>query len=389
MKPLHALDAGGVPPAGAAILCLAAAACGSLVIDERGAGSSATASSLAGGSGGASSATAGFPGGEGGGTAGVGGTGGTGGTPDCSVHKLSVLAAKQPRINWIALDATNVYWSNEDLNKNQAQIRMVPKAGGSVTDLVTTTASPRQIAVDGTHVYWSEVSSASVMGEPSAKTTIYSIPKAGGPSAKKELAWVPGAFTTGLSVDPDRVYWSDSESAIYSVSRSGDPDTIAFLTKDIPYAFDRDGVKTDQDRIYWLENTANVMSMSRAGGMPTVIGGVPENSFFFAMDEGRIYWGDTGTGLGTGQLVSVSKDGGPLTTVVANMDGVLATAVNASCVYWTTAYLPVNELRTAPKSGGDPILIAPVEMSNAALAADESGVYWDESSTHSLMRATK
>lgn len=388
MKRLPALDASGVTSAGAIILCLTVAACGSVVIDERGAESSAAASTLAGGAGGASGAT-GSSEGEGGATAGVGGSGGTGGTPDCSVHKISVLAAKQPRINWIALDATNVYWSNEDLNKNQAQIRTMPKAGGSVTDLVTATASPRQIAVDGTHVYWSEVSVASVLGESSVKTTIYSIPKAGGPSAKKELAWVPGAFTTGLSVDPDRVYWSDSESAVYSVSRSGDPATIAFLTKDLPYALDRYDVKTDHDRIYWLENTASVVSMPKTGGVPTVIGGVPEHSSFFAMDEERIYWGDTGLGAGTGQLVSVSKGGGPLTTVVANMDGVLAIAVNSSCVYWRTAHLPVNELRTAPKSGGDPILIAPVEMSYAALAADDSGVYWEELSTHSLMRATK
>ena len=371
-----------------ALLGVASAACGSVVIDDRAASSSAAASAMTGGPGGASSAT-GSTGGEGGATVGVGGSGASGGTPDCSVPKISVLAANQPRINWIALDATNVYWSNEDFNKGQAQIRTMPKTGGSVTDLVTTTASPRELAVDGGRVYWSEVSFASVMGMASAKTIIYSIAKASGPSVKKELAWVPGAFSTGLSIDQDRVYWSDSEGAIYSVSKSGDPGTIAFLTKDLEYTFDRHGVKTDQGHIYWLEQNARVMSMPKIGGMPTIITGVPDYAVHFAMDKERIYLGDTGTGLGTGQLVSVSKDGGPSTTIVADMDAVLAITVNASCVYWTTPYLAINKLRAVPKSGGDPITIAPVEMSNAALAADESGVYWEESSTHSLMRATK
>jgi len=131
------------------------------------------------------------------------------------------------------------------------------------------------------------------------------------------------------------------------------------------------------------------MSMPKSGGTQTVLATLPGYSANFAMDEGRIYLGDTGTLAGTGQVVSVAKTGGPLTTVVANMDGVLAITVNASCIYWTTPYLTVNELRAVPKSGGDPITITPVEMSGAALAADESGVYWEESSTHSLMRATK
>lgn len=261
----------GVPPAVAVILSVAMVACGSIVIDDRGAGSAAT-SSLTGGAGGASSA-AGSSEGEGGATAGVGGSGASGGIPDCSLPKISVVAANQPRINWIALDATNVYWSNEDLNKNQAQIRTMPKGGGSVVDLVTTTASPRQLAVDSARVYWSEITHVSVMGIPSSKTTIYSIAKAGGPSAKKELAWVPGAFTTGLSVDQDRVYWSDSEGAIYSVSKSGDLGTIASLTKDLEYTFDRYDVTADQDHIYWLEANARVMTMPKIGGMPTVIAG--------------------------------------------------------------------------------------------------------------------
>ena len=320
---------------------------------------------------------------------GAGGSAGTGGPPDCSVPKISVLAAHQPQINWIALDATNVYWSNEDFKKSEGQIRMMPKAGGSVTDLVTTKASPRQFALDGTHIYWSEVIPAKVMGMSSAKTTIYSIAKAGGASSKKELTWDPGAFSTGISVDQERVYWSDSEGAIYSVAKSGDASVTTVLPAGPDGSLDRDGVKTDQDSIYWLEMNAKVMSMPKGGGAAKMVAAVPHSSFYFAMDEGRVYLGNIVVGNGTGQMVSAPKSGGPVTTLVADMGGVLAIAVNASCVYWTTHSLIVNKLRAVPKSGGEPILIAPVEMSGGALAADESGVYWEESSTHSLMRATK
>ena len=88
-------------------------------------------------------------------------------------------------------------------------------------------------------------------------------------------------------------------------------------------------------------------------------------------------------------MLSVPTAGGPEAVLVADEEGVYQIAATSSCLYWTTAYLKENHLRAMPKSGGDPISIAPIDNQIQAIAADASGVYWGERDNHRLMRATK
>jgi hypothetical protein len=55
----------------------------------------------------------------------------------------------------IALDATHVYCAGSGPNPPDNAIWRVPKAGGPVQTYATDLNYPFDVAVDGTHVYWS------------------------------------------------------------------------------------------------------------------------------------------------------------------------------------------------------------------------------------------
>lgn len=379
-------------PTGVALVCLALSACTS-VVEDHSAGSSAAASTTTGGTGGASSAT-GSTTGDGGastGVGGAGGSGGTGGVADCSAPTITAIATEQADIRAIALDDTNIYWTTYVDSKKQGQIRTMPKAGGSVTILATTPqVVAKELAVDATHVYWSGSSSVVLNGTTYKKTTIYSVIKGGGLMAAKELASTFGAFTLGFAIDQDRVYWLIPGDAVYSVPKAGNAGVTTVLPHDPKNIVYRHALAADQDHLYFLEGAVQVLTMPSSGGVPallaTTMADPPVDTSTFALDGKRVYWGNAEVG----HVTSVSKGGGPVTTHVAGKEFVSTIAVNSACVYWTTVGAQPDEVRAAPKSGGDPITIAQLtNQLGAVLAADEKHVYWEDRWTKSLMQATK
>ena len=263
-------------PAGAAIVCLTAA-CGS-VADGR----SATASSTNAGPGGASSATNSTAS-AGGANSGASGSGGASAVDDCSAPTITVLAPKQEQITSIALDATNVYWGNQDFDGSR--IRTMPKAGGLFTVLATMQYLPANLAVDDTHVYWSE--------DHGATSMLYSVAKAGGPSAPQQLAVTTDSGCLGLSLDQDHVYWT-GDGWIYSIPKSGNASLTELVQPDPGDPYGRRSVIARNDRLYWLESQTRVVSMPKSGGVPTVLAAVAFDSARFAMDDDRIYVGGLG-----------------------------------------------------------------------------------------------
>jgi hypothetical protein len=360
----------------AASAALVAAGCAS-VVDKSDVASGAVGG-MADGTGGASSPTNSTVG-EGSAAQGPTGSGGAGGPEDCTAPKVALLAAKQEWVTSIALDATNVYWGNKDLDANR--IRTMPKAGGAVTVLVTTKEPPLNFAVDDTHVYWSE--------DHDVKTTLYSIVKTGGPSAPNVLAVTANSGCTGLSLDDDRVYWSGG-AWIFSVPKDGSASLTELAKPDAMSIDDRHGLIADHDGLYWLESSTHISTMAKTGSAPMVLASLAIHAQGFAMDETRFYLGDPFVPpQGTGQLLALPRAGGTPMPLVTDLDGVFKIAATASCIYWTTGSQPVSQLRAVPKSGGNSIPIAQVDMFGGIIAADESGVYWGERENHQLMRATK
>jgi hypothetical protein len=104
----------------------------------------------------------------------------------------------------MAVDATNVYWTNSDAGI----IASVPIAGGAVTTLASGQTNPTRIAVAGGYVYWTN--------ETYPGGSVLKVPVGGG---------TPTAIATGennpsgIAVDDTNVYWTTANGMVLTTTR--------------------------------------------------------------------------------------------------------------------------------------------------------------------------
>jgi hypothetical protein len=149
----------------------------------------------------------------------------------------------------IAVDATNVYWTDQGTSPTTGRVMKTPILGGPLTALASGQLLPQSIAVDGTNVYWVNMGTSpgfndgSVMKVPISgagmPTTLASgqkgllgiavdtknvyfggadvggVPIAGGATT----TYATGASAYGMAVDDVCVYWSSNQSAVMKVAK--------------------------------------------------------------------------------------------------------------------------------------------------------------------------
>ena len=227
---------------------------------------------------------------------------------------VTVLASGIGAVNEIAVDATNVYWTEyNELNGNGA-IKSVPKNGGTITTLASGTPagsvydvfSPVGLTLDLTYVYWGEtVGGGAIRRVPkvggqvvdigrgqgsvfflvldASQTNFYilgdsasffRLPVGGG--IRQVLATKVGVGLTGpLAIDQSAIYSEDLNSAgtIFGVPLSGGP--VNYLVRN---EFDPHNVAIDQNYVFFPHARAGssaaifhfVKKVSKAGGTPIV-----------------------------------------------------------------------------------------------------------------------
>lgn len=109
----------------------------------------------------------------------------------------TVLVGGQAVPNYIAADATNLYWTDRGVTAHTGSVMKMPKAGGAVTTLASGLGGPKRIAVDAASVYWND----------DVDGVIMKVPIAGGASTTLATGQL-GA--NGLAVSATHVYWTDS-----------------------------------------------------------------------------------------------------------------------------------------------------------------------------------
>jgi hypothetical protein len=143
----------------------------------------------------------------------------TGGTPAGSIqfipvgggNPVTIYSAQNAWITSIAVDSTNIYWTNygsmEPNNTNGVVMRM-PLGGGTATTIASGQHDPAAIAVDGTNVYWGNA------GTQSAGYLDGSIMKAPLDGGTPVTLATGGGGVYGIAVDATSVYWTTQNDSV-------------------------------------------------------------------------------------------------------------------------------------------------------------------------------
>jgi hypothetical protein len=256
----------------------------------------------------------------------------------------------------LAVDATYVYWAEED---GFGTIWRAPIAGGERDVMVQLGAGryPQTLVLDGGAMF----ASGGCSGE------VWRVPLDGGvPTALFRLT--DDACIQGVAVDASDVYFTNG--TVSKVPRTGGAPIVLVPAPTGGFGCDGALVASATD-LYWVGHCSGfggtsgaLSSVPIAGGAAVAIDPAAPGGEAIAIDAANVYWASGG------MIRSLPLAGGPA-RAIAPTDTVFGIAVDATDVYWTTA----SSVMKAPLAGGAPTTLA-ATGGRAAIAVDASRVYW-------------
>lgn len=248
------------------------------------------------------------------------------------------------------------------------------------TILASGQVDPNAIAVDGSNVYWTNGGSFLPDGGIDRIGAVMKVPISGGSPVLLASASDP----TGIAVNGSNVYWTNSvlfDSELQSTSLAGGPVTV-LTTTELP-----EGIAVDGTSVYWAESFA-IKKVPIEGGASSVLTSA-QSARALALFASNVYFSDAGT------IKKVSVDGGVVTVLASGLQAaVRSIAADATGIYWGVSMgsLPsdpgtiLGSIMKVPLTGGSPIILAS-GVSPASVAVDGKYVYW-LNSTGTLMRVS-
>jgi sugar lactone lactonase YvrE len=258
--------------------------------------------------------------------------------------EITTLANGLQYPSHITVDAHNVYWtstdwatygSTADTGPPTGGILMMPIAGGGVPiTLATGLYAPDSIVTNGAKVVWDD------WGNFRVGANAGSVSEAPTSGAGPVTTLASGQFDpTGLALSGTNLYWCNQndytpkDGVVFAL-----PQPLVAGTENTLAAVPASGTSTpvylaiDTVNVYWTDfDNGLVMAEPLGGGTQTTLAtGVAP--YGIAADGANVYWSDWGNGT----VMKVTLDGGVITTLATAQDNPLTIAVDNTRVYWAS-----------------------------------------------------
>jgi hypothetical protein len=283
---------------------------------------------------------------------------------------LITLASGQMGASGLAVDAANVYWTDD----SAGTVMQMPVGGGTPMTLASGQGSPRYIAIDATSVYWANYSSGEIMKAP-----------IGGNATPTVLASGETA-PTNIAVNAQDVVWIAGGASVRSVPVGGGstPTSLTFYG-----GSDFRGLALRNNEVYVSEHGGPQVNYRievepGAGGLPIYFGNLGSPCDVIAVDSTNVYFTNEGMYAVVKIPLSNPSDLGYALTTDTRTQGRHAIAVDSSNVYFTNAS---GEIVRSPIGGGGTIL-ASSQGDSYGIAVDATSVYWTNPSAGTVVKLT-
>jgi sugar lactone lactonase YvrE len=269
------------------------------------------------------------------------------------------LAAEQASPRNIAIDSTSIYWTNF----NGGNVMKAPLQGGTPVALAVGQSFPDAIAASGEYVYWTASDGGQVMrarAEGGAALTL----------AADQFA------VAGLAVLGSDVYWAARTDGVGNeivVKRLSIGDaTTELAVGNAPVAANATGV--------YYAGKAGLMKVPSAGGTPSTLAPLDAVPLALTIDSGSLYFTQS-----DGAVMQVPLEGGTPSLLAFGQESAFGIAVDATHVYWTTK----SAVMRVALAGGAPEKLADADHA-FGIVVDASSVYWTNGRNGgSVLRTTK
>ena len=253
---------------------------------------------------------------------------------------LTVLASAQDAPQAIAVNATDVFWTNAGHVASSTQVykfgevKKVAVAGGTPTTLATGEVWSFQLALDANHVYWVDngwPTGGSSDPNPAARG-VFRVDQDG--SNRTRLAAIGGVAGHHVGLTADDVVWT-ATGTIYRQSKIATPAPL---------------------NSFWKSSDAAI-------------------PWDLAIDNGVVYW----TNLNTQEVLRAPLAGGPASVLASGLGNLGGIAVDGTHVYFTTcppAQSSPCSVHRVPASGGTPDTLATGFKRTSFITTDADSVYF-------------
>lgn len=293
-----------------------------------------------------------------------------GGTCEAGACSIVTVADNEPSPQGLAVDGTNVYWTNTGGSGDVEKCPLSSCTNGG-TVLASGLSSPNAVLSAGGHAYWTNFGSSTLQrcavgGCNETATTVATM--------------TPASSGFGrLAADDTTLFFTDGGNGkVHACPLTGCPGGPAVLATAQPNPW---GIAVDDTRVYWVNDnvgTGSVESCPKTGcggsnALRITLASAQSSPRTIAIDATHVYWATQADGT-VKRCAKTGCNDQPqtLASALLNPHGV---AVDEAFVYFTERGT-ANAIKKVPKAGGGTILVADAQSSPFNVVVDDKAIYW-------------